>query len=96
MPPARPVPIEVLPLFPVLDQKLPTLARRWTVKDVTAHLLDGNLRTLSVLRDGYFGEAPDDPTTYSGIVAYPNRLNADWVQASRRNHTDAGYRLAAV
>ncbi|WP_426059737.1 maleylpyruvate isomerase N-terminal domain-containing protein [Hymenobacter sp. B1770] len=92
------VPIEVLPLFPVLDQRLtellrslspadwqrPTLARQWTVKDVAAHLLDGNLRTLSMLRDGYFGEAPDDPNSYQGILTFLNRLNADWVRAARR------------
>ncbi|WP_310394107.1 maleylpyruvate isomerase N-terminal domain-containing protein [Hymenobacter sp.] len=90
-------PIVVLPLFSVLDQKLlallrsltpadwqrPTLARQWTVKDVAAHLLDGNLRTLSMLRDGHFGEAPDDPS-YAGVVAFLNRLNADWVRAVRR------------
>jgi uncharacterized protein (TIGR03083 family) len=93
----RPVPIEVLPLFPVLDQLLlellrslspadwqrPTLARQWTVKDVAAHLLDGNLRTLSMLRDGHFAAAPEDPS-YGGIVAYLNALNADWVRAARR------------
>ncbi|WP_046244627.1 maleylpyruvate isomerase N-terminal domain-containing protein [Hymenobacter terrenus] len=92
------VPIEVLPLFPVLDQRLteilrslspadwqrPTLARQWTVKDVAAHLLDGNLRTLSMLRDEYFGEAPEDASTYGGIVSFLNRLNADWVRAARR------------
>ena len=97
MPPI--VPIVTLPLFPVLDQKLlallrslspadwqrPTLARQWTVKDIAAHLLDGNLRTLSMLRDGYFGETPpDDPTSYAGLVSYLNRLNADWVRAARR------------
>ncbi|WP_035565353.1 maleylpyruvate isomerase N-terminal domain-containing protein [Hymenobacter sp. IS2118] len=99
MTPRPPVPIEVLPLFPVLDQRLlellrslspadwqrPTLARLWTVKDVAAHLLDGNLRTLSMLRDGYFGESPpEDPATYGGLVSYLNRLNADWVRAARR------------
>ncbi|MDB5270095.1 MAG: hypothetical protein JWP58_3135 [Hymenobacter sp.] len=92
-----PVPIVTLPLFPELDRLLlellrsltpadwqrPTLARQWTVKDVAAHLLDGNLRTLSMLRDGHFGEAPDDPS-YAGLVAYLNRLNADWVRAARR------------
>jgi uncharacterized protein (TIGR03083 family) len=93
------IPIETLPLFPVLDQRLlellrslspadwqrPTLAREWTVKDVAAHLLDGNLRTLSMLRDGYFGEAPpEDPHSYAGLVGYLNRLNADWVRAARR------------
>ncbi|GAB3873474.1 maleylpyruvate isomerase family mycothiol-dependent enzyme [Hymenobacter segetis] len=90
-------PVDVLPLFPELDRLLlellhsltpedwqrPTLAREWTVKDIAGHLLDGNLRTLSMLRDGYFGEAPED-TSYAGIVAYLNRLNADWVRAARR------------
>ena len=93
----RKLPIDTLPLFPLLDELLlellrsltpadwqrPTLARQWTVKDIAAHLLDGNLRTLSMLRDGHFGEAPDD-TSYAGIVAYLNRLNADWVRAMRR------------
>lgn len=89
--------IETLPLFAELDRLLlellrsltpadwqrPTLARQWTVQDVAAHLLDGNLRTLSMLRDGHFGAAPED-TSYGGIVAYLNRLNADWVRAARR------------
>ena len=95
--PAQPVPIETLHLFPVLDQQLtallralapaawqrPALARQWTVKDVAAHLLGGNLRTLSKLRDGHFDEAPDDPN-YAGVVGFLNRLNADWVRAARR------------
>lgn len=94
----RPVPIETLPLFAELDRLLlellrslgpadwqrPTLAREWTVKDVAAHLLDGNLRTLSMLRDGYFGEAPPADTSYGGLVGYLNGLNADWVRAARR------------
>jgi uncharacterized protein (TIGR03083 family) len=91
------VPIDVLPLFPVLDAKLlellrslapadwqrPTLARQWAVKDVAAHLLDGSLRTLSMLRDGHFAEVPED-ASYDGLVAFLNRLNADWVGATRR------------
>ncbi|GAB3851358.1 maleylpyruvate isomerase family mycothiol-dependent enzyme [Hymenobacter terrigena] len=90
-------PIITLPLFPELDRLLlellrsltpedwqrPTLARKWTVKDVVAHLLDGNLRIVSMLRDGYFGEAPDD-FSYPGMVAYLNRLNAEWVRAMHR------------
>ena len=85
-----PIPIVTLPLFPALDRLLlellrsltpadwqrPTLARQWTVKDVAAHLLDGNLRTLSMLRDGHFGPAPAD-TSYVGLVVHLNRLNAD-------------------
>ena len=97
MPTNPPIPIVTLPLFPELDRLLlellrglppadwqrPTLARQWSVKDIVAHLLDGNLRTLSMLRDGHYGTAPAD-TSYAGIVAYLNRLNADWVQAARR------------
>jgi uncharacterized protein (TIGR03083 family) len=95
--PPRSIPIITLPLFAELDRLLlellrkltpedwqrPTLAKLWTVKDIAAHLLDGNLRTLSMLRDGYFGEAPED-FSYAGMVAYLNRLNADWVRAARR------------
>jgi len=69
---APPVTISTLPLFAELDRLLlellrsltpedwqrPTLARQWTVQDVAAHLLDGNLRTLAMLRNGHFGEAP--------------------------------------
>lgn len=92
-----PLPLDVLPLFAVLDHKLqdllrsltpadwqrPTLARQWTVKDVAAHLLDGNLRTLSMLRDGHYGEAPET-VDYPGMVAFLNRLNGEWVRAARR------------
>lgn len=95
--PAPLIPIETRPLFAELDRLLlellhrltpedwqrPTPARQWTVKDIAAHLLDGNLRTLSMLRDGYFGEAPTE-FSYAGMVAYLNRLNADWVRAVRR------------
>lgn len=35
-----------------------TVAKRWKVKDVVAHLLDGNIRILSQLRDEYQGENP--------------------------------------
>ncbi|MDO7875556.1 maleylpyruvate isomerase N-terminal domain-containing protein [Hymenobacter sp. ASUV-10] len=97
MPHALPA-IDVLPLFPVLDRKLITLlqsltpadwqrltlARRWTVKDIAAHLLDGNLRTLSMLRDGYFGEASGAINSYDDLLAFLNRLNAEWVTAMRR------------
>ena len=50
---------------------------------MAAHLLAGNLQTLSMLRDGYFAEAPTD-TSYAGLAAYLNRLNAEWVRAAAR------------
>jgi uncharacterized protein (TIGR03083 family) len=91
-------PIRTIHLFPVLDRHFiellrsltpdewnkPTLARLWTVKDIATHLLDGNLRTLSMARDGYFGEQPDNIHSYHDLVAYLNQLNAEWVKATRR------------
>jgi hypothetical protein len=93
------VPIDTLPLFPALDELLltflkklsaeewerQTLAPRWKVMDVALHLLDGNLRTLSMLRDGYFGvQPPAEAATYRGLVDFLNQLNADWITATRR------------
>jgi hypothetical protein len=95
----RQVPIETLPLFAELDRLLlellrplppaaweqQTLAPRWKVMDVALHLLDGNLRTLSMLRDGHFGVAPTgDVSTHAGLVEFLNQLNADWLTATRR------------
>jgi hypothetical protein len=56
------VPIPTLHLFQPLEQKLAgllksltaeewerkTLAKRWRVKDVAAHLLDGQIRTIAI------------------------------------------------
>jgi len=58
--------------------------RLWTVNDVTAHLLDGNVRALSMWRDGYFGENPGDVSTYEKLLGFLNQMNADWVKAARR------------
>ena len=51
---------------------------------MAAHLLDGNLRTLSLLRDGYAGEPAGEITFYADLLAYLNRLNAEWVTTARR------------
>jgi hypothetical protein len=89
--------INVVHLFPALDKELldllksltpdewqkQTIARLWTVKDVVAHLLDGNIRILSILRDKYYGEQPDI-NSYKDLVDFLNRLNADWVRAMKR------------
>jgi hypothetical protein len=91
------IPIDVVHLLPVLDRKLndlmksltpdewqkQTIAKLWTVKDVAAHLLDGNIRILSILRDNYYGEQPNI-NSYQDLVDFLNRLNADWVKAMKR------------
>ncbi|MBW8879372.1 MAG: maleylpyruvate isomerase family mycothiol-dependent enzyme [Acidobacteria bacterium] len=67
------------------DWRRPTVAGAWTVQDVTAHLLDVQLRRLSAQRDGARLPPPDPPLAgYDDIVALINRLNAEWVAAARR------------
>ncbi|MDT8069947.1 MAG: maleylpyruvate isomerase family mycothiol-dependent enzyme [Terriglobia bacterium] len=89
-------PIYVADLFPVLDTKLIELLRvltpeqwnrratpNWTVHQVAAHLLDGNLRRLSMARDKYFGESFSG-SSEQDFVRFLLGLNADWVRAFRR------------
>jgi uncharacterized protein (TIGR03083 family) len=66
------------------DWERPTICAGWRVKDVAAHLLDTHLRKLSMGRDGYFGERAEGVDSYQGLVAFLDRLNADWVKAARR------------
>lgn len=91
------VPIQTLHLFLPLDQKLiellkslshdewnkQTVAAQWTVKDVAAHLLDGNMRTLAAV-ENFSGDPPNAIHSYKDLVDYLNRLNADWVKAMKR------------
>lgn len=91
-------PILTSKLFPILEGKLvellrslsaeqwalPTLAKQWTVKDIAAHLLDGNLKRLSIQRDGFFGLSAPPNGSYDEFIAFINRNNAEWVQAARR------------
>ena len=90
--------IETRHLFPILDAKLievlksldtndwnkPTVAKLWTVKDIASHLLDGNLRALSISRDRYSIPPDRQIGDYSDLVQFLNQLNADWVNATRR------------
>jgi hypothetical protein len=93
-----PDPILIIDRIPALDQKLielletlsledwkkQTIAPKWKVEDVVLHLLDGNIRTLSIQRDGYFGVAPENINGYDDLLAYLNQLNADWIKAAKR------------
>jgi len=89
--------IPTLHLFPVLDELLiellgslsaedwnkPTVARLWTVKDIAAHLLDTNMRTISYAQ-GYEMAIATQINSYLDLVAYLNELNATWVNAMKR------------
>ena len=91
-------PVNTLHLFPVLDEMLidllkslspdewefQTIAGLWQVKDVAAHLLDGNIRGLSMSRDNYFTGQSKNLETYFEMVSYLNKINAEWVTAFKR------------
>ena len=62
----------------------PTLCALWTVRDITGHLLDDDLRRLSSHRDHQpLPSAPREPTE-AGLLEFINRLNAEWVAVARR------------
>ena len=61
----------------------PTACPGWTVKDVATHLLGSDVGILSRRRDGY---TPSGRRIegWQELVALINRLNAEWVTATRR------------
>jgi len=93
----KPIPIQTIHLFPILDKLLIELLRSlepedwnkatvcplWTVKDIAAHLLDTNMRTISGAHN-HFGKAPENVNSYSDLVGYLNELNAVWIKAMDR------------
>lgn len=90
-------PISTVELFPPLSAELltvlkslerhawekPTVCGPWTVKDVTAHLLGGNLGRLA---DRYktTDETGFKPLSYQELVAWIDQSNAEWVSAAQR------------
>lgn len=92
-------PIDTRALFAPLHQELlmmlrtlapedwgrQTRAPQWRVGDVVAHLTDSAIRRLSIERDGHAPFAPDGPIRDNAdLTAFLDRLNAEWVTASRR------------
>lgn len=67
------------------DWERPTPCPAWRVRDVAAHLLDGDCRQLSTRRDGYLPPPPPERLDdYGQLVSFLNRLNAEWVTAAQR------------
>lgn len=93
----NPEPIIVADLFPlVLDSLLellsslsaddwnkPTACARWSVKDISSHLLGGEIGILSRKRDGY-AYSGNDSIRWEDLVVLINRLNDTWVKATSR------------
>jgi len=70
-------------------------AKRWTVKDVAAHLLDGDVRQLSFRRDGMVPPPADRPINgYRDFVDFLDHINAVWVDAAEQPSLGFGHRPA--
>jgi uncharacterized protein (TIGR03083 family) len=76
--------IELLRSLRPDEWELQTVAPAWKVKDVAAHLLDTQLRKLSLARDGYVPEAAPRVASAADLVAFINRLNHEGVATYRR------------
>ncbi len=76
--------IDLLSSLSPADWKKNTLAPKWTVKDIAAHLLDTNMRAISTQRDAYLEKPSVEMDSYRDLVSFLNQLNADWVQAFKR------------
>jgi hypothetical protein len=76
--------VTLLSGLPAAVWELPTVAGAWRVRDVAAHLLDTDLRRISLQRDGW--SLPEDTpiTGWADLVNLLNGLNAGWVEAARR------------
>jgi uncharacterized protein (TIGR03083 family) len=71
--------IELLRSLAPQDWEKQTLAPKWKVKDIAAHLLDTQVRKLSVCRDHRALETPKI-TSHADLVTLINSLNADGVK----------------
>jgi uncharacterized protein (TIGR03083 family) len=76
--------IELLRSLRPDEWDLPTIAPAWTVKDVAAHLLDTQLRKLSLVRDGYLAAPPRQFSSPDEFLEFINRLNREGVEMYRR------------
>ena len=75
--------IELLRSLSASDWEAQTVAPRWQVRDVAAHLLDTMLRKLSLVRDSWYVETVDVRSPQD-VVTLVNRLNEEGVTVYRR------------
>ncbi len=67
------------------DWERPTVSTRWNVRQIAAHVLDGQLRRLSFQRDAWPVPPPDRPIeTRADLVKFLDGLNAGWVSVAAR------------
>ncbi len=66
--------LELLSSLSPDEWSLPTIVPGWTVHHIAAHLLDGALRKVAIVRDHHVTQTPD-----GDLVAFINQLNATGV-----------------
>ena len=76
--------IELLRSLGPSEWESQTVAPAWKVKDVAAHLLDTQLRKLSLVRDGYAAGPAPRFASRDDFLAFINRLNREGVETYRR------------
>ena len=84
----RPLRGELLALLRGLsaqDWQRQTVAPKWRVRDVAAHLLDVSLRRIAASRDNHFAPIEKPPATDRELTAFINALNADGVSFAARH-----------
>lgn len=79
--------LELLRSFSPQDWERQTLAPRWKVKDVAAHLLDTEVRKMAAARQGYKAEN-SKKLSPEQLVALINHLNAEGVRRYRQLPND--------
>ena len=103
-------PIDTAPLFAPLHAELigllrsltpaqwllPTVAGRWRVRDVAAHLLDVSLRRVAVYRDGHLPTLEGPATSARDVARIVNGLNAAGVSFADRLSTRQIVDLLAI
>ncbi|HEU5257365.1 MAG TPA: maleylpyruvate isomerase N-terminal domain-containing protein [Vicinamibacterales bacterium] len=66
------------------DWERPTMAGRWRVRDIVAHMCDTALRRLSLHRDRRMPSSGPRGTTERDLTLFINELNATWVRVAER------------
>lgn len=83
----RPVALALIDLLRALPDEAwtRTAVGTWQVRDVVAHLTDISMRRVAFHRDRHTPPPPPFPIESDrDFVRFINRINADWVDASRR------------
>jgi uncharacterized protein (TIGR03083 family) len=75
--------IELLRSLTREEWETQTISPKWKVKDVAAHLLDTQLRKLSIARDHYVPEFPPSDSSFD-LVEFINRINDEGVRIYSR------------